>query len=129
IRPVPWVALVALTAAALGFALAAPLEIISTFASATFLLIFFAINLSAWHLRRRIGLAGLWPLAGAVSTGFGFLLLMARTFEDDPRSLWWLVGFYAAAIAVEVFIAFRRGPRRLAERSENTGPLGPGGGP
>ena len=56
-RDVPWVSLLALTAMSLAFALAAPLEIISSFASATFLLIFFAINLSAWRTRRRIGLA------------------------------------------------------------------------
>ena len=44
-RPVPWVALIDLTAAALGFALSAPLAIISTIASATILQIFHAVNL------------------------------------------------------------------------------------
>ena len=111
VRPVPWVALLVLTAAALGFALAAPLTIISTFASATFLLIFFAINLSGWRLRRRIGLAGLWPLAGAAATGAGFLLLMGRTYVTAPGSLWWIVGFYAAAGLVEAVLVLRRGPR------------------
>jgi amino acid transporter len=114
IRPVPWVALVALTAAALAFALAAPLAVISTFASATFLLIFFAINLSAWRLRRRIGLAGLWPLAGAGATAACFLLLIGRTYADRPQSLWWIVGFYVAAAAVEAALVMRRGPRAMA---------------
>ncbi len=112
VRPVPWVALVVLTAAALGFALAAPLAVISTFASATFLLIFFAINLSAWRLRRRIALAALWPLAGAASTGLSFLLLMARTFYAAPQSLGWIVGFYGAAGAIEAVLTLRRGRRR-----------------
>ncbi len=111
VHPVPWFALLVLTAAALGFALAAPLTIISTFASATFLLIFFAINLSGWRLRRRIGLAGLWPLAGAAATGAGFLLLMGRTYVTAPGSLWWIVGFYAAAGLVEAVLVLRRGPR------------------
>ena len=111
IRPVPWVALLVLTAAALGFALAAPLEIISTFASATFLLIFFAINVSAWRLRRRIGLAGLWPLTGAVATGAGFVLLLWRTYVVAPQSLLWIAGFYAGAIALEIALTLLRGRR------------------
>ena len=117
VRPVPWVALLVLTAAALGFALAAPLTVISTFASATFLLIFFAINLSAWRLRRRIGLAALWPLAGAAATGLSFLLLMGRTYEVDPQSLWWIVGFYGAASVVETTLVLWRGPRRKVEKA------------
>ncbi len=111
IRPVPWAALLALTAAALVFALMAPLAIISTFASATFLLIFLAINLSAWRLRRRIGLAGIWPLAGAVATAASFLLLMVHSFAASPTSLAWIVGFYAAAVAVEIVLTIRRGAR------------------
>jgi amino acid transporter len=110
-RAVPWVALLVLTAAALGFALAAPLAIISTFASATFLLIFFAINLSAWRLRRRIGIAGIWPLAGALTTAASFALLMARTYAEAPVSLAWIAGVYAAAVVLEVGLALRRGPR------------------
>ena len=113
IRPVPWVALLVLTAASLAFALAAPLAVISTFASATFLLIFFAINLSAWRLRRRIGLAGVWPLSGAIATGASFLLLMERTYFMAPHSLWWIVGFYGATIVVEAVLVLRRGWRRV----------------
>ena len=114
IRPVPWVALVMLTAAALGFALAAPLEIISTFASATFLLIFFAINLSAWRLRRRIGLAGIWPLTGAAATGAGFVLLLWRTYLAAPQSLLWIAGFYVGAIALEIALSLLRGRRFIS---------------
>ena len=101
VRPAPWAALIALTAMALAFALAAPLEIISTFASATFLLIFFGINLSAWRLSRRIGFTAIWPLTGAVLTGASFALLLWRTFLAAPQSLFWIVGFYAAAVALE----------------------------
>jgi hypothetical protein len=113
IRPVPWVALVALTGAALVFALIAPLAIISTFASATFLLIFLAINLSAWRLRYRIGLAGIWPLAGAMATAASFLLLMTRSYIEAPPSLIWIIGFYAAAVAIESALTLRRGPRSV----------------
>jgi amino acid transporter len=119
-RTVPWVALMVLTAASLIFALTAPLAIISTFASATFLLIFFAINVSAWRLRRRIGIAGAGPLAGALATGLSFVLLMAHTYADHPRSLAWMAGVYAAAVIVEAVLALRRGPRTVR-------PVSPGG--
>jgi amino acid transporter len=114
-RPVPWVALLVLTVAALGFAVAAPLAIISTFASATFLLIFFAINLSAWRLRRRIGLAGIWPLLGALATAAGFVLLLWYTSITAPRSLAWIAGVYAAAVVGETALTLARG-RRLVRR-------------
>lgn len=116
-RSVPWVALLALTAVALGFALAAPLAIISTFASATFLLIFFAINISAWRLRRRIGLAALWPLIGAVATAASFVLLMGRTYVKAPQSLLWIAGFYGAAVIVETALTLWRGPRAVRPAS------------
>ena len=115
-RPVPWVALIALTAAALGFALSAPLAIISTFASATFLLIFLAVNLSAWRLRRRIGLAGVWPLIGSATTGAGFVLLLARTYLVAPQSLLWIAGFYAGAVTLETALLLWRGPRPRVPR-------------
>ena len=111
---VPWVSLIALTAAALVFALAAPLKIISAFASATFLLIFLAINLSAWRLRRKIGLAAVWPLTGALLTAVSFALLMAHSYATAPQSLWWIGGFYLAGILLEVVLTLRRGPRAKA---------------
>jgi amino acid transporter len=114
VRPAPWAALIMLTAMSLVFALAAPLEIISTFASATFLLIFFGINLSAWRLSRRIGFAAIWPLTGAVLTGASFALLLWRAFLMAPQSLFWIVGFYAAAVALETVLVLRRGPRAQA---------------
>ena len=114
-RPVPWVSLIVLTAAALGFALVARLTAISTFASATFLLIFFAINLSAWRLRRRIGLAGIWPLTGAAAAAAGFVLLLWRTYVTAPQSVLWIAGFYGGAIALEVGLVAARG-RRIARR-------------
>jgi hypothetical protein len=61
-------------------------------------------------LRARIGLAALWPLAGAVATAARFALLMVCTCADAPQSLWWIVGFYAAAAE----LVMRRGPRATA---------------
>ncbi len=110
-RAVPWLAMLALTVAAAGFTLAAPLDVISTFASATFLLIFFAINLSAWRLRRRIGLAGIWPLGGALATAASFALLLWHAYTSAPRSLTWIAAVYAAAILIEIVLTLLRGRR------------------
>ncbi len=112
-RAVPWVSLIALTAMALVFALAAPLAIISTFSSATFLLIFFAVNLSAWRLRAKIGLAAPWPFVGALLTAASFVLLMAHSYATAPLSLAWIAGFYAAAVIVELVRTLWRGPRQI----------------
>ncbi len=125
VHPAPWVALIALTAMALAFALAAPLEVISTFASATFLLIFFAINLSAWRLSRRVGFSAIWPLAGAALTGTSFALLMWRTYLSAPQSLYWIIGFYTAAAAVETGLVLKRGPRTKASRQTGGAPVLP----
>ena len=112
-RAVPWVPLIALTAMALVFALAPPLAIISTFSSATFLLIFFAVNLSAWRLRAKIGLAAPWPFVGALLTAASFVLLMAHSYAIAPRSLAWIAGFYATAAIIELVRTLWRGPRQI----------------
>lgn len=31
--------------------------------------------------------------------------------NGSPRSLYWIVGFYAAAVALETALVLRRGPR------------------
>ena len=108
-RAVPWLAMLALTVAAPGFTLAAPLDVISTFASATFLLIFFAINLSAWRLRRRIGLAA--HLAARRRTGDSgkFRCCCGTTYPSAPRSLSWIAAVYAAAIVTDIALTVLRG--------------------
>jgi amino acid transporter len=115
-RDVPWVSLVALTAMSLGFALAAPLEVISSFASATFLLIFFAINLSAWRMSRQIGLAAIWPIAGTLATAGSFVLLVGYDYVTAPQSLRWIGSVYFMAIAVEAVLTLRRGWRTKSRK-------------
>ena len=117
-RPVPWVALVVLTALALGFTLAAPLKVISIFASATFLLIFAAVNLSALRLAGRIRLNRLVPLAGGVLALASFVMLLWHTWQADRESLAWLAIFYGGAGTIELALVWRRGPRRSAPLKE-----------
>lgn len=111
-RPVPYVSLLVLTAAALLFTVMANLAAISTLASATFLLIFAAVNLSAWRLARRIGLHPLVPLAGAVLSGGSFAMLLWHAWGNDRASLGWVGGFYGVAVMAELGLLWWRGPRR-----------------
>ena len=119
IRPIPYVGLLALTAAALAFTLTANLEVISTLASATFLLIFAAVDLAALKLARRIGLRPLLPLAGSILSAASFAILVWHAWSADRASVGWLAGFYGIAILAEAGLVLRRGARRAPP-----GPLG-----
>ncbi len=117
-RPVPWVALLTLTLATVAFIVFADLNVISAFASATFLLIFFAVNASAARLHGRIGLHPLVPVSGAVLCGATFLVVLWHTWENSPQSFYWIGGIYAAAIIGELGLNTARGAvRRLAARA------------
>ena len=115
-RPVPWVALLVLTAAALGFTLAAPLGDHLDFRQR---------HLPADLLRhQRVGLAAApahrarrasGRSTGAVATGAGFVLLLWRTYLVAPQSLLWIAGIYAGAIALETALTLLRG-RRFVRR-------------
>ncbi len=107
-RPVPYVALVALTVFSLGFALAAPLEAISGFASATFLVIFAAVNFSALRLAGRIGLHPLIPLAGGLLATASLGLLLWHDWEVDRPSLYLLLTVYGLVMAAEIALTMRR---------------------
>ncbi len=111
-RPVPWVALVALTLATGAMSLGAGLGFIASFASATFLLIFAAVNLAAWRLARRIGIARWIPGLGALLTSACLLGLLLQTWKTSPGSLALIGGAYAAAILGEAALSLARGRRR-----------------
>jgi amino acid transporter len=124
-RPVPYVALLALTALSLSFTVAAPLTVISTFASATFLLIFAAVNFAALRLARSIGLHASVPLAGGLLAGASFCVLLWHTWQHDRTGLAWLIGAYGTAALIEAALIWHRGPRRPqpVRTSANADPL------
>ena len=99
-RPVPWVAILALTILSLGLTLGARLGAISFFASATFLLIFCLVNAAAWRLAGQISLHPVLPATGAIVTGTSFLVLLWNTWQGNRGSLYWLLSFYAVAICL-----------------------------
>ena len=110
-RPIPYVSLLVLSALAAGFALAAPLSVISSFASATFLLIFAGVNFAALKLARRIAIHPLIPLTGGVLATLSFGFLLWHSWQADRASFIWLIVFYAVAAAIETAILWRKGPR------------------
>jgi len=105
---IPWASLLIITSVTLMFVNLADLTIISSFASSTFLLIFFAINLSAWRLRRRIGVAGALPLAAMALTLASWLTLLGWLWRESPRSLAWIGIFYLTVALAELAFSERR---------------------
>jgi len=90
---IPWASLVIVTALTLVFVNTSDLTMISSFASATFLLIFAAINLSAWRLRKIIGIRASAPMAGLmlslVSWGCCWFICGSRSLLSSIRC-WYL---------------------------------------
>ncbi len=107
-RDIPWVSLCAITAATLLFANLGDLTMISSFASATFLLIFAAINLAALRLRKRIGLAAAPPLAGLALAFASWLTLGGYLWLHDRETLWAIALAYLAIAAAELLFSERR---------------------
>ena len=101
---IPWVSLVVISAATLAFINLANLEIISSFASATFLLVFALINLSAWRLRERIGIRAWIPLSGLLLSTGSLMALAGYLYRSEPRHLLWIGLIYAAATVIELMI-------------------------
>jgi amino acid transporter len=112
-RPIPYVALLVLSALSGGFALMAKLSVISLFASATFLLIFSGVNFAAFRMARRIGMHPILPLSGGVLSSASFLLLIWHSWDHNPGGLLWLAGFYGAAGAIEGGLCWAKGVRTI----------------
>jgi len=105
---IPWVSLLAISAVTLTFVNLADLAIISSFASSTFLLLFAAINLSAWRLRHKIGIAAWLPLIGLLSSLSSWVALVFYLYQRSSTELFWIVGIYLCVIAAELLFSQRR---------------------
>lgn len=105
---IPWVGLLVMTALTILFVNLADLDVISSFASSTFLLIFAAVNLSALRLRDRlhggIGVA----LCGFVFSFAAWMTLIVYLYQSDRTSLLWIGGLYLAVVCAEVLFSKRR---------------------
>lgn len=104
---IPWVSLVVITGVTLLFVNLADLNIISSFASSTFLLIFALINLSAWRLRNKTAGNGFLALTGLVLSLASWLALATYLWYTDSRNLIWIGTIYLAVIAIELLVCHR----------------------
>ena len=107
-RDIPWVSLCVIAALTLLFVNLGNLTVISSFASATFLVIFATINFAALRLRRTIRLPWPVPLAGLVLCLASWLVLGGYLWRHDGGSLIWISLSYVA-IGVAEFVFSKRG--------------------
>ena len=105
---IPWASLLIITGATLLFVNMANLTIISSFASSTFLLIFAAINLSAWRLRGRIGGNMVGAMTGLLLSLASWATLMAYLWQSSRESLYWIGAIYIFVIGAELLYSQRR---------------------
>jgi amino acid transporter len=109
--PIPYVSLIALAVLSAAFSVEAGLSVISSFASATFLLIFTGVNFAAFRLADRIGLNRVIPLTGGILAVASFAVLLWHCWTDDIDSFICIAAAYIAASAGEALLCWRKGPR------------------
>jgi len=105
---VPWVSLSLLVVVTLVFVNSADLTMISSFASATFLLIFASINLSAFRLRKFIGIQPVLPILGLTGCMLSWMALITYLWRHDMNSLKYLLSAYVIIIVAELLFSKRR---------------------
>lgn len=108
IRDIPWVSLLAIAIVTLIFVNVASLTMISSFASATFLMVFAAVNLSALRLRQQIEIGAAVPLLGLLASVASWAVLIAYLWTHSRASLI-IIGCSWLVIAVaELLFSERR---------------------
>ncbi len=107
-RDIPWVSLLTVAAISILFVNTGNLTIISAFASSTFLLIFAAINLAAFRLRRRAALWPAIPLTGLLLSMTSWAVLAVYMWQSNRLSLFWIGLSYLAIITVELLFCERK---------------------
>lgn len=106
-KNIPWAALLTITGVTLLFVNLANLDLIASFASSTFLLLFFAVNLAALKLWREIGLWWGWPLLGGLFSLSAWGALMIYLYRHQPEAVQWLVTFYMGVAVLEYLYSQR----------------------
>jgi len=111
-KDIPYLSLIAITTISLLVVNIANLTMISSFASSTFLLVFAAINLSAFKLRRRIGIPSALPLLGLGFSLAAWVVLATYLYKTNAQVLGWMATAYAAVVVAELVFSERKLHRR-----------------
>ncbi len=106
-RDIPWVSLCIITGVTLAFVNLGNLTMISSFSSATFLLIFASINLAALRLRVKIGIPWQAPLTGLVFSLASWGILIVYLWKHNRDSLFSIAISYGI-IGVAEFLFSKR---------------------
>ena len=107
-KDIPWVSLLVITLLTLVFVNLGDLDIISSFSSATFLIIFASINLAALRLRRQISMSFVFPMAGFVLCMVSWGVLFTYLWEKKPHCLISIVVSYLVIASAEFLFSKRR---------------------
>ncbi len=107
-KDIPFVSLIVITAVAIVFVNTTDLTIISSFASATFLLVFASINLAAFRLRRRIGIHPVPPLLALALCLASLLVLVTYLYRTAGHGLGWILSAYGVILLAEFVFSKRR---------------------
>ncbi len=115
---IPWVSLLVVTALTLLFVNTADLNMISSFSSSTFLLIFGAIHLSAIRLRQRVQAPVTIAILGLAATTTSWVVLMLYLLKKHPDTFLGIVIMYVAVGMAEILFSKRRWVMREIRRLE-----------
>lgn len=105
---IPWFSLMTITVVTLLFVNLADLTMISSFASATFLLIFAAINLSAFRLRKAVGVHGLVAISGLLLSLLSWLALLVYLWRNQSAAIQGIGLAYVVLLVAELCFSQRR---------------------
>ncbi len=99
---VPWLAVVTITALALGFTVMGSLEVIATFSSLVFLLVSMAVAVSNGRLRARTHASPTVVWLSVALMGAAVALLVRHLARNEPATLGVIAGLFAAISIAEV---------------------------
>lgn len=105
-RDIPWVSLITITAITLAFVNVANLTVISSFASATFLMIFAAVNASVIRLRKAPHMV--IPVLGLIATILSWVVLMVYLWNHSRQSLLAIGASWTVIAVAELAFSKRR---------------------
>ena len=102
-RNIPFVGVLVTVALSLILANSINLDEIAIIGSASFLFVFFVVNLSAVKLYKKIGAKLAVVIAASFASLLALIILLTRTWQSNPRAVWIFIAFIVIALIFEWF--------------------------